>query len=59
MLISVRLWNFKYGGSKKQDFWPKINTLKGMNYGWSKSAEIVLLKTIFYVKIRENLKKII
>ena len=29
MLISVRLWNFTYGESKKQDFWPKINMLKG------------------------------
>ena len=28
-LISVRLWNFKEGGPKKQDFWPKINILKG------------------------------
>ena len=29
MIISVRLWNFKDGGPKKQDFWPKINVLKG------------------------------
>ena len=26
---SVRLWNFKDGGPKKQDFWPKTNILKG------------------------------
>ena len=26
--MSVRLWNFK-DGPKKQDFWPKINILKG------------------------------
>ena len=28
-IISVRLWNFKDGGYKKQDFWPNINILKG------------------------------
>ena len=28
-LISVRLWNFKDGGSLKARFWPKINILKG------------------------------
>ena len=28
-LISVRLWNFKEVGSKKQEFCPKINLLKG------------------------------
>ena len=44
-----------------QDFCPRINMLKGfflnnptMNYGSSKSAKIVLLKSIFYVKIRRN-----
>ena len=28
-LISVWLWNFKDGGTKKQDFCPRINMLKG------------------------------
>jgi hypothetical protein len=44
-------------GPKKQDFWPRINILKGnfflnlsMNYGSSKSAKIVLSKLIFDVK---------
>ena len=27
--ISVRLWNFKDGLAKKQDFWLKIDILKG------------------------------
>ena len=57
-LISVRLWNFKDGGSLKARFLAKnqhtkkkllyfINT---MIYGWSKSAKIVLSKSIFCVK---------
>ena len=29
ILISVRLWNLKMVGPKKQEFWPKINILKG------------------------------
>ena len=29
ILISVRLWDLKMVGPKKQDFWPKINILKG------------------------------
>ena len=29
VLVSVRLWNFKDGGPNKQEFWPKINILKG------------------------------
>ena len=52
-VMPVRMWNFKDGGSKKQDFWPRINILKGffeknssMNYGSSKSAKIVLSKSI-------------
>ena len=28
-VISVGLWNLKMVGPKKQDFWPKINILKG------------------------------
>ena len=28
-LISVWLWNFKDGGSKKARFWPKISIFKG------------------------------
>ena len=27
--MSVRLWNLKMACPKKQDFWPKTNTLKG------------------------------
>ena len=48
-------------GPKKQDFCPRINMLKelflnnpAMNYGTSKSAEIVLSKAIFYVKTQRN-----
>ena len=43
-------------GPKKQEFWPRINILKGlflnlsMNYGSSKSAKIVLSMSIFIVK---------
>ena len=51
-------------GAKKQIFWPRINILKGfffqnpsMNYGSSKSAKIVLSKSIFDVKNQLNLKK--
>ena len=41
---------------KKHDFWPRIHILKGfffnrsMNYASSKSAKIVLSKSIFDVK---------
>ena len=48
-------------GPKKQDFWPRINKIKGilflnlsMNYGLSKSAKIVLSKSIFDVKNQLN-----
>ena len=50
---------------KMQEFCPRINLLKGklftMNYGSSKSAEIVLSKSIFYFKNQRNFfeKKII
>ena len=46
-IMSVRLWNFKNGGPKMQNFCPRINMLEGfflnnptMNDGSSKSAEI-------------------
>ena len=48
-------------GPKKQDFWQRINILKGffflnpsMNYGSSKSAKIVLSKSteLFQKKLR-------
>ena len=46
---------------KKRIFWPRINILKGfffqnpsMNYGSSKSAKIVLSKSIFNVKNQSN-----
>ena len=58
--MSVQLWNFKEVGPKKLDFWPRINILKGfffLNYGSSKSAKIVLSKSIFEVKNQLNLKK--
>ena len=29
VIITVRLWNFKYGCPKKQEILPKINILKG------------------------------
>ena len=29
LIMSFRLWNFKMVDPKKQDFWPKINILKG------------------------------
>ena len=48
-------------GPKKQDFWPTINILKGflkkillMNDSLTKSAKIVLSKSIFDVKNRWN-----
>ena len=55
-------------GPKKQDFWPRIKILKGffflnlsMNYRSSKSAKIVLSKSIFDVNNQLNFfeKKII
>ena len=47
---------------KKQDFWPRIRTLKGknvknilsMNDSLTKSAKIVLSRSIFDVKNRWN-----
>jgi hypothetical protein len=50
---------------KKQDFWPRINILEGiffkknhsMNYGSSKSAKIILSKSIFDVKNQSNFFK--
>jgi hypothetical protein len=52
-------------GPKKQDFWPRINILKGfffflnqsMNYGSSKSAKIVLSKLTLDVKNQLNFVK--
>ena len=48
-------------GPKMQYFDPRINMLKGnhpiMNYGLSKSAKIVLLKSIFFVENQWNLFK--
>ena len=63
--MSAQLRNFKDGGPKKQDFWPRINILKGnlkkenplMNYGSSKSAKIVFSKSIFDVKNQLNFFK--
>ena len=56
--MSVRLWNFKDGGSYNASFFPKnehayknfFYNNPAMNYGSSKSAETVLSKSIFYVK---------
>ena len=48
--------NSKMVGPKRQDFWPRVNILKGfflkqsMNYSSSKSTKIVLSKSIFDVK---------
>ena len=61
-LMSVWLWNFKDGGSQNARFLPKnqhdqkklFKNNPAMNYGSSKSAEIVLSKSIFYVKNRRN-----
>ena len=55
----MRLWNFKDGGSLNARFLPKnqhaqrivFQNNPRMNYGSSKSVEIVLSKSIFYVKI--------
>ena len=50
-------------GLKKQDFWPRINILKGyfflnsVDYSSSKSAKIVLSKSIFNVKNQLNFFK--
>ena len=55
--MSVWLWNFKDGGSKKTRISAKNQHNQGiffqnlsMNYGSSKSAKIVLSKSIFDVK---------
>ena len=62
--IQVRICQYQFGcgilklmGSKKQDFWPRIKILRGfflnlspMNDDSSKSAQIVLSKSIFHVK---------
>ena len=58
----VWLWNFKDGGSKNVKILPKIQHAQriflknnpAMNYGLSKSAKILLSKSIFYVKKRRN-----
>ena len=69
--MSVRLWNLKDDGSlgpKNQDFWPRINVLKGefckktsvIELWFVKSAKILLSKSIFNVKNQPNFfKKII
>jgi hypothetical protein len=52
-------------GPKKQDFWPRINKSTKenfqknwlMNYRSSKSAKIILSKSIFYVKNQPIKKK--
>ena len=52
-------------GPKTQAFCPRIDMLKenccktilAMNYGSSKSVEIVLSKSIFYIKNRQDLKQ--
>ena len=57
-IVSVRLWNFKDGGTLKARFWAKNQHTQGifffldslMNFGSSKSAKILLSKSIFYVK---------
>ena len=51
--MSAQLWNFKYGGSKNARFLPKnqhaqkkmFKNNPAMNYGLSKTAEIVLSKS--------------
>ena len=61
--LSSMLWNFKDGGSKKQDIWPRINILgesffnPSMNYSLSKSAKNVLSKSICNVKNQLNFLK--
>ena len=58
IIMSVRLWNFKDGGPKMQDFCPRIDMLKEncfKTFLWwlivrQKSAKIVLSKSIFYIK---------
>ena len=50
-------------GPKKQEFWPRIDILKGffkillMNDSSTKSAEIVFSKSIFDVKNQLNFSK--
>ena len=64
ILISVRLWNFKDGGSLKAKFlvknqYTQRNSFKNSfdDYCTSKSAKIVLSKSIFDVKNQLNFKK--
>ena len=62
VLMSVRLWNSKDGGSWNAPFLPKNQHVQRklfkknpvMNYDSSKSVKIVLSKSIFYVKNRQN-----
>ena len=59
-LTSIRLWTFKDGGSYKARFLALESTLltySKENYSSSKSAKVVLSKSIFYVKNRQNFKK--
>jgi hypothetical protein len=50
-------------GPRKQDFWPRINILKGIKTKFfdelqlSKSAKVVLSKSIFDVKNQSNFFK--
>ena len=49
-LMSVRLWNFKDGGSLKASFLAKNKKNPKSNDSLSNSAKIVLTKSILYVK---------
>ena len=62
--MSVRLWNFKDGGSKNARFLLKNQHAQriflnkpAMNHGSSKSDEIIPLKLIFYVGNQRNFFK--
>ena len=60
VVISVWSWNFKDSGSLNAKFLVKNQHTQRnplMNYGWSKSAKIVLSNSIFYVKNQPNFFK--
>ena len=57
-LMSVRLWNFFEVAPKKQDFWPKINILKGNHCILRKQGAPVRQKLgmILEIKVVQKLK---
>ena len=49
MLVSVRLWNSKMVGPKKQDFCPRINIFKGFLFKKTSFDDLGFLQSQFSV----------